>query len=873
MSRTSATIPFLGLPRSDLPRFGAIAVSLALTQCVALLVYLASTTLFLQRCGAKVLPWTSLAGYLLALALSALFRRMRGTGPFALMAGYFACYCVFLGFACANGSTGSFASYTVIQSIVVPFPVLCWMLFWNSLEGALIIQEVKLWTPLVTAIAFLGQVLTGLVIGPLGRLAGLQNLYLLGAAGLGVAMLCLRGVAGQSAARGQAAGPREGAAQAPSDGESKQPLLGGIARLVAAFAVFKYLVDYQLNQAVAARYTAAADVAAFLGRFDSLTKATIFFLQTGLTGRLLGWAPPGRVLAAMPVLLGLASAAVLSGGSFSAILAANLLFTIFDKGINKSCLNLLLAPFPPEQARQARLRLDGLVYGSGVVVVSIAMIALPGLLLPVASFAVLLALSVLYFLGCLRIDERYVRALESNLLAGSAEERASALARLRAFSGRRRVEALRAVLASAGPEKRRQAAVELARSGDEAAGAALCEALESEKDSRVQASLIALLPSVREAPRALEPFLDSPDPRVRANAVEAVAVALGTPAPLLVARLSDPHPRVRSAAAAGLVRRASTRALMTQSLGTLRGMLRAGSDAERAAACWALGRIGHPVLIGALSQALVDPELPVRRQAALALERAWAPTALPALHAAAQRAENSSIATELARAIRRLEDRTQSEVLWAMGRLERAERQALAANLSRLGQEGPTLLARILSIEDPRYRARLAHAARDVRSSEAREALALALSELGENAVSLVPVLRALVRDRAPSELWRLLERLRSSRNVSDVAAAAHASVRELARLLAEPASPGRAVRRQTVRAARLLAATSGDPSLASAVLAAAARRDRRRAGLTIELLEKRLPDGPLRRDVSALLEASFDPAALHEAARRVCAG
>ncbi|MBI2944578.1 MAG: HEAT repeat domain-containing protein [Candidatus Wallbacteria bacterium] len=506
-----------------------------------------------------------------------------------------------------------------------------------------------------------------------------------------------------------------------------------------------------------------------------------------------------------------------------------------------------------------------------------AMIALPVLLVPKVTFTVLLVLAAGYLAASLRIDARYVAALETNLLAGADADRASALSRLRAFSERRRVVALEALLASPDPDHRRQAAAELGRAGGEEAGAALAAAISGEKDSMVLASLISHLPSSAGAEAALILCATSTDMRVRANAAEGLGRLGGDRGSVpLGALLSDSHPRVRASAAASLARVASTREEVVAGLGTLRRMVTAPSASDRAAACWALGKIGHRALVPALAERLGDESQIVRRQAALGLERAWAPGALPALHAAVDRPDNAPILGVLQRTIARLEDRTESEVLWAMGRLDRVERQTLATQLAGLGRRGPGMLARVLAVEDPTYRSRLGQAVREVRSAEARDALAEALGPAdagpaGAGAVTLAPLLEAARRPGAPADVWRLLAKLRSRRNAPDVVRFAQESVAEACRLLAAGALPSSVpVRRAVVRSARLVAVASGDAALAPALLSAAAARERRRSGLTIELLEKRLDEGPLRRDVRALLEACADPARLRAAAAQI---
>ena len=875
-------LAFPGVKRTDLGRLLPIALAFALTQAVALLAYLAATTLFLKQCGARFLPWTFLAGYLLALLLSAGFRRLRHWSPFGLLAGYFALHSALLVASAANGPAGSFGSHAVILSVIVPFPVLCWMLFWNSLEGRLVIKETKVWTPLVMASGFLVQVFTGLSTGWLGRLLGIEELYLVAAGVLLASVVVLRLALKRLPLLNRDAGAASGAAEAPrpspAEAEGEPPLLGTLVRAVFGFAIFKYLVDYQLNQGAALQYDTPAEIAGFLGMFDSLTKALIFGVQTGLLGRLLGRFSPGLIMSAMPVALGLAAAAVLGGAGFPAILAANLIFTVFDKGVNRSCLGLLLAPLSPARARHARLRLDGQVFGAGVISVSLAMIALPVLLTPRVSFAVVLGLSAAYLVWCRRIDGQYVRLLEQNLLAGPSELRESALGRLRAFEGKGRTEIVLALLGSEEVQRRRSAARELAESATPGVSRALSAALAKEPDYTVQAELVTALERSGCEVADLEPCLRSPDARVRANAIE----TLGRLAPCaqldLSRHLTDTSPRARSAAAVVLAGRTLERRQLERSLGALARMLSSAEHRQRSAACWALGFLGHRTFVSALIERVGDAHEGVRRQAVLALERIWAPAALPALKKAAADPANAALAPLLERVMHRLEDRTQSEVLFAMGRLSREERQTLSVHLADLGQDAALALSRVLHIEDAGYRGRVGQAVREARSGRARRVLVAAIDDSdGTVRLRVAPFLAALGEPGAPLELWRLLARVRSRRVEPELLAASMEALRALARecLNLDGAGPPRGsvrvrLRRRAVYLARLVGVAVGDPAASAAVLATWSQRDRRLASLSAELLEKLVPDAPLRQGIVALAEAVGNPGALAAVSREL---
>jgi HEAT repeat protein len=903
----------LGIRPADLPRFGWIAAAFTLTQIVGLLEYLAATTLFLKTCGARLLPWAFLSGYAVALVLSAGFRRLpRTLPPFTMLAAYFLAHASLLATAGLIGEDGGPIVWAAVLTFVTPFPILCWMTFWNTLQSRLVLREIKLWTPLVAAGASLAQVITGLSTGTLSRWLGVESLFLVCAILLvaSVAMLGrLVGVrSGAEGATGEAP-----AADRPDPGGD--PLVARLGRLVFCGAAIKYLVDYQLNQAVAARFATPADVAGFLGRFDSITKAVIFVVQAGLAGVLLGRYPPGRVVGSMPVLLAAASVAMLAGGGFGALLAAHLLFTAYDKGLARACINLLLAPLAPARARQARLRLDGQVLGAGVVTVSLAMILVPALLDPGVAFTVLLVLCAAYLHACLDIDRHYVESLRTAIHDGTGEARAEALGRLRAFTGGRRLAVVGQLLASPDPDRRRHAARELARIREPGAAELLRTAMEREQDPRVQAALVTALPHLDASARALEPLLDSPDARVRANALEAIArlPAGGISIPLLERHLAGVDARPRASAAYAMTRHTLAPDAMRRALDAIRMMLASADPGARAAACWAMSRIGHPAMVGDLCDRLGDPEVTVRRQAALGLETTWSPVALPALRAAATDPGNAGLEPVLSRAILRIEDRTRREVLSSLAYLSRDERLSLSVHLSDLGEREVALLARALRVDHPAYRARLGSAIQLAQHPRTRELLDAAIFEGpgGETRVTLAPLLaalRAAGREPGPPavEIWSVLQRLHSRRNDAELVAACRQALRDVAAAVLAPRAGAEALPEGGRRppagpsgplpeggrrppagpsgplpvaagapaawspAARLLALLARDAALERSLSTSLARRDPRSLSLTVELIEKVLPASPLRTDLALLVESASDDTAFRRAAREV---
>lgn len=182
----------------------------------------------------------------------------------------------------------------------------------------------------------------------------------------------------------------------------------------------------------------------------------------------------------------------------------------------------------------------------------------------------------------------------------------------------------------------------------------------------------------------------STNPLIRANAIEALLPARDAAAPMALRALDDPNRGVRFVAAMTV---GELRTFEAEP--RLRRMLRDESDSVRAAAIYALTRIGAPVDPSPLGSMIVSSDSEVKGNAAIVLGLLGDPAALPLLRDAVQRAsilastaDTRRVDMQIAEAMVRLGEEREIEVIRAalFAPDDQAEFTVLACQM--LGQLG-----------------------------------------------------------------------------------------------------------------------------------------------------------------------------------------
>jgi HEAT repeat protein len=227
-------------------------------------------------------------------------------------------------------------------------------------------------------------------------------------------------------------------------------------------------------------------------------------------------------------------------------------------------------------------------------------------------------LAYLHALGMTGHDGQPRRLLVHVLTSGPLAERAMACRSLRAVAESEDIPVLlQAAVEVPGRETRAgvvSACAQIDRERTHACLRAMLGESESQREPRRIASLLSMLAAAPGEPdlEYVSRFLDNPDGRVRANAVDGLSDYSGLPrihAALLRCYESEIS-RVRANAALPLWK-AGYQVVMRG----LKEMLSSSEAGLRASAAWALGRVGGIVAASYLEKALDDPDEATRRLA------------------------------------------------------------------------------------------------------------------------------------------------------------------------------------------------------------------------------------------------------------------
>jgi HEAT repeat protein len=540
--------------------------------------------LFFARYGVAALPkmYVALAGVTLAttLALGLLIgrgaRERLYVGVCAVLAGWLALERAAL--ALAGGWV-----YPVLWLSMNLMGLVQGLAVWG-LAGALCdTRQAKRLFPLVAGSGVLGAVVGGAATPPLARLLHSENLLLVWAGALLVALAAGQGLLRERTSPRPVARPATGLRPLLSGyvAVRRSALLGWLALTAGAASLLAYLLTFPFAAAAARAFPSADALAGFLGAFQALSTGAAFLLSLA-AGRLYAAIGLPRAVLLLPLIYSAGFAALLVAPVFPVLVAARFVQAAYLFGVQSSAFHALFNVVPGDRRDQARAFVDGVATQVGTA-----------------------AAGMLLLSGDVTALERPLFALG---LAAALGATACAWGVMRSYAG-----AIAAALREGRPLIFvRASAPGLGAAGDAQAVDLLRRSLRSE-DPFLRRGAAELAPRFGSIlGRELAGLTADADPGVRAAAVRALAAApTSTAAEALRSATGDPEAAVRAAAAAGLGRLGDTEAARR----ALAGLAESPSPAARVEAQHGLEAWGAQGPRDLVVRGLSDPAPSVRRAA------------------------------------------------------------------------------------------------------------------------------------------------------------------------------------------------------------------------------------------------------------------
>ncbi len=394
---------------------------------------------------------------------------------------------------------------------------------WTTAGEVCDTRQAKRLFPIFVSASVLGGLVGSLVIGPLARLFGTDNLLVMYGLLLALALVLIRDIA-QSHFR-VADQSSESASfladiRTGYDYVRRSPLLQRIAISAVLFSILYFSVSFPFGRAVSASFTSEADLAGFLGLFNGIASVLMFVAALLVANRLYARIGIVNALLILPItyLFGFVLLAV--HFSLSSAIVVRLSQLAVMSGIGEGAYSAFFNVVPLEKRAQVRAFDSGVPSQIGTILSGILLILGERILgnSDIFLMGVAVALACAYVVW--RMRQSYVAALVAALRAGRIDV---FTAGERNFAGfQQDANALRIVIA----------------------------ALDDPKPTTQQlaAEVLARMDALAAAPQLIR-RLGTATPDVKVAFVRALAeLGAGEAAAPVAALLSDPSPEVRKAA-------------------------------------------------------------------------------------------------------------------------------------------------------------------------------------------------------------------------------------------------------------------------------------------------------------------------------------
>src|SRR6266487_3948314 len=396
----------------------------------------AASALFLLRYGVDFLPYMYLflgaLTFVTTLAYAAALGRFNKGGFFSWM-------------------IAAFMGLLILEraAIFLPFPLL-YPALWLTINGVSMILGTFVWNiagevcderqakrlfPLFTSAGILGSVIGNAVTGVIARLLGTDNLLLLYAVLLGIALYLTRAIASGYFRKEKAFRNKANLwddLRAGFDFVRVSPLMRLIAYASVLFSVLFFAVAFPFNKVITASFSDEAGVAGFFGLFNSITTAATFLVSLFLASRIYARLGIINGVFLMPLTY-IFSFAVFAGFyNLNGASIARFAQLVILSGIAGTAWNALFNVIPSQKRGQVLAFNNGVPSQIGVVLSGILLIVAEKAFTVQQIFLMGTVLALVCGVLIWRMRKAYAQALVDALQAGRIEVFS---AREAAFSG------------------------------------------------------------------------------------------------------------------------------------------------------------------------------------------------------------------------------------------------------------------------------------------------------------------------------------------------------------------------------------------------------------------------------------------------------
>src|SRR5215207_6559203 len=415
---------------------------------------------------------------------------------------------------------------------------------WNLAGEVCDARQAKRLFPLFTSAGILGSVVGNAVTGAVARLLGTDNLLLLYAILLGVA-LYLTSVIGRTYFRKEKVNKGKSNLlddlRAGFDFVRVSPLLRLIAYSSVLFSMLFFAVAYPFNKVVTASFSDEAGVAGFFGLFNSVTTASTFLVSLFLASRIYTRLGIINGVFLMPLTY-IFSFAVFAGFyDLNGAAVARFAQLVILSGIAGTAWNALFNVVPSQKRGQVLAFNNGVPSQIGVALSGVLLIVAERMFTIQQIFLMGTVLALLCGAYIWRMRKAYAQALIDALQTGRLEVFSANDAAFSGFQGDAAVlEVTTRALQDPKATTRRLAAEMLGRMESDSAIPHLVLLL-SDPEPSVRASAVSSLGVLfaDSASAGLIPLLDDSSDQVREEALTVLPKLNVTSSPELIKKISD----------------------------------------------------------------------------------------------------------------------------------------------------------------------------------------------------------------------------------------------------------------------------------------------------------------------------------------------